>query len=172
MLKMKGKFLFNENRGTSIVELLVIMAVLAVLVGISTNLTAYLSGKQARQCAYKIEAAISEIRMETMSKSTGEKESVYLILENNGNLIYSKQMIKGKEHSDLVGEKVTLRVGDGRGTFQEVTSGEQIPIYFNRATGALLKESEPYAAFEIQQGRVIYSVTIEPVTGRVNCERK
>lgn len=171
---MKGKYRNwnKDHRGTSIVELLVIMAIVAVLVGMSTNLTGYLSGKQARQCAYKLEAAISEIRVETMSKSNGEKESVYLLIQNEEDMIYTKRIIRGKEQRDLVGEKVIVRMLGNNELVSDLSKGVEVPIYFNRATGALLEDSLPYSVMEIQQGRVVYLLTIEPTTGHVSCERK
>lgn len=163
----------RDNRGTSIVELLVIMAILAILVGMVANLFGYLNGKQAKQCAYKLEAALSEIRMETMSKSDGEKESVYFVLENNDGQILAKNKIKENTSSDMIGEKVIITVKDAAGaTIGELSDGNAVIIYFNRATGALLEESEKYATFEINQGKVTYVVGIEPTTGRISCERK
>lgn len=170
--KNRGLFV-RDNRGTSIVELLVIMAIMAILVGMVTNLFGYLNGKEAKQCAYKLEAAISEIRMETMSKSDGEKESVYLVLENRNDQIYAGRSIRSDVTSDLIGEKVVITVKDASGNeIGVLTDGKAVPIYFNRATGALLEESEKYAAFEVTQGKVTYVVKIEPTTGRISNERK
>lgn len=170
--KERGLF-FRDDRGTSIVELLVIMAIMAILVGMVANLFGYLNGKQAKECAYKLEAALSEIRMETMSKSDGEKESVFFVLENNAGRIFAKTKVNDVTSSDVIGEKVIITVKDETGiTTGELSEGSAIIIYFNRATGALMEESEKYAVIEINQGNVTYVVKIEPTTGRTSCDRR
>lgn len=173
MNRKSRRFSFQDNRGMSIVELLVIIAIMAIAVGMIANLFGYMNGKQAKQCAYKLEAALSEIRMETMSKSNGEKEDVYFVLENKESQIYAARKIKDEVSKDLIGEKVIITVKDVTGNITgELTEGTAVPVYFNRATGALDKDSAGYAVFEITQGNVTYVVGIEPTTGRVSSERK
>ena len=162
----------NKNRGTTLVELLVVIAIMTVLIGSVVNLRGYLNGKQARQCAYKLEAALSEIRMETMSKSTGEKESVYLNLENNNGDIYAKQWIKGNEKSDLIGEQVAVQVTDTKGQVKTLENGGTVSFYFDRATGGVLEEATQYIVIEISQGTSTYIVEMEPVTGNIECRKK
>ena len=87
------RIITEDSRGVTIVEFLVIIAIMLIVTGSVMNLGGYLNGKQARQCAYKLEAALSEIRVETMSKSNGELESVYLSIENQEGRIYAKQVI-------------------------------------------------------------------------------
>lgn len=172
-MKKNSKILFwKENKGTTLVELLVIIAIMVIVTGSVLNLRGYLNGKQARQCAYKLEAALSEIRMETMSKSNGEKESVYFIIENNNGEIFAKQKIKESEKSDLIGQEVTVRVIDNKGLEKELKSGGTVSIYFDRATGGLHKEADLYTVIEISQGATTYIVEIEPVTGNIECRKK
>ena len=171
MKKNNKKFFLQDNSGVSIVELLVIIAIVAILSGAAVNLFGYLNGKQARQCAYKLEAAISEIRMETMSKSDGEPDSVYLEVVNEDDKIYAKRMIKGTEAKDLIGEKVSVFAIDTTGAENMISSGTYVRVFFNRATGALLKEAA-HPQFKIVQGNTTYIVAIEPTTGRISCERQ
>ncbi|MBR5596411.1 MAG: prepilin-type N-terminal cleavage/methylation domain-containing protein [Lachnospiraceae bacterium] len=171
MKKNKKEFFLQDNQGMSIVELLVIIAIVAVLTGVAVNLFGYMNGKQARQCAYKLEAAISEIRMETMSKSNGELDNVYLKIVNENDKIYAVRMIKGTEAKDVIGEKVTVIAIDTTGGESTISSGSFVPIFFNRATGALLAESM-YPKFRITQGNTNYVVEVEPTTGRITCERQ
>lgn len=172
MKKYHINLFLKENRGATLVELLVVIAIMTILIGSVVNLGGYLNGKQARQCAYKIEAALSEIRMETLSKSTGEKESVYLDLENSNGDIYAKQWIKGTSKSDLIGEQVTIQVTDTKGQTKSLENGTAVSFYFDRATGGLLEETTQYTIIEISQGAVTYVVEMEPVTGNIECRKK
>ena len=171
MKKNKENIYLQDNKGMSIVEILVIIAIVAVLSGVAVNLFGYMNGKQARQCAYKLEAAISEIRMETMSKSTGEPDSVYLEIINEGGSIYAKRMIKGTETKDLIGEKVSVTAYDTNAQVIQLDENQYGRVYFNRATGALEKVAT-CSKFVIIQGNTTYVVEIEPTTGRISCEKQ
>ena len=83
----------NDNRGMSIIEIVIILAMMAVLLGFMTNIVGYLSGKQARECAYKIDASLAGIRMDTMSKSTGGND-VFLTLEKIANPPFCMYVIR------------------------------------------------------------------------------
>ena len=172
---MKNKtfqFMAKDHKGITMVELMVIVAIMLVVTGSVINMGGYLNGKQARQCAYKLEAALSEIRTETISKSTGELESVYFVLENREGEIFAKQIIKGNERSDLIGEQVEVVVTDSTGISSLLESGSSAAIYFDRATGGLSEQAVQYTQIEISQGITTYVVEIEAQTGNVQCEKK
>lgn len=173
-MKKKNTYKFNfiDNQGTSIIELIVVIAIMAVLLGTATNIVGYLSGKQAKQCAYKMDAMLSESRMETMSKSTGEKESVYLAFKNEGGKIYAVQTIKGNETSALIGSGVTIKAKDVKGNETSLLDGASINVYFNRATGALYDEIGNYCEIRVSQGSTTYMVSIVPTTGKISYERE
>lgn len=163
---------FIDNSGTSIVELLAVIAIMAVLLGTATNIIGYLSGKQARQCAYKMDAILSETRMETMGKSTGEKDCVYLTIKNNDGKIYALQQIKDVQNSTLIGENVKIVATDIKGSEMELANGTSFNVYFNRSTGALYDEVGNYCKMRITQGRVTYVVSVIPTTGKISYERE
>ena len=167
----------KDNRGTSIIELLVVMAIMGIFIGTATNITGMLSGKQAKQCAYKLESALSEIRMETMSKSTGIKDSntgvldVYLTLNiNSDGEVCVERNIKGKTKEDVIGKNVTVNASKSSGSSIELAEGTDVNVYFERSTGALHEDAE-YCEFQIMQGNVIYVVKIVPATGKISYER-
>ena len=173
-MKKKSTYQFNfiDNQGTSMIELLVVMAIMAVLLGTATNIVGYLSGKQAKQCAYKMDAILSETRMETMSKSTGEKDSVYITIKNENGKIYAVQKIKDNEKSTLLGNSVKIVARDMQGSEMELGNGTSFKVYFNRATGALYDEANNYCEMRISQGKTTYVVAIEPTTGKIFNERE
>ena len=166
------QFNFIDNRGMSMIELLAVIAIMAVLLGTATNIVGYLSGKQARQCAYKMDSILTETRMETMGKSTGEKESVYLTIKNDNGKIYAVQNIKSDEKSTLIGNSVKIVAKDVKGSEMELSNGTYFNVYFNRATGALYDEAYNYCEMRISQGKHTYVVSIVPTTGKISNERE
>lgn len=161
----------RDNRGMSIIEVIIILAMMAVLLGFMTNIIGYLSGKQARECAYKLDASLAGIRMDTMSKSTGGND-VFLTLEKRNGQFFVIRNIKGTEKQELVGgEQLTVKAIDAKGNEVEINDSNSITFYFNRETGGLQKDTDWYERIIITQGRVTYEVTIEPVTGKFSYTR-
>lgn len=161
----------RDNRGTSIIELMVIIAILAILLGMMLNITGYLNGKQARECAYKVDAALAKIRMETMSKSTGT-EDVFLTLKQKDGKLYAVSRIKGEVAEEVVGNgKVSGKAITIDQNTVELDGTHEVSIYFNRATGALSKNQTRYIRLEFTQGTVTYKVEIEPLTGKISYGR-
>ncbi len=161
----------RDNRGMSIIEIVIVLAMMAVLLGFMTNIVGYLSGRQAKECAYKIDSSLAGIRMDTMSKSTGGKD-VFLTIEKKDGGIYAIRNVKGMEEQDLIaGGQVTVKAVDSNGNEVEIDSSNTITFYFNRETGGLQKDTVWYERIVVTQGRVTYEVTIEPVTGKFSYTR-
>lgn len=170
MKAQKGRFI--DERGTSMVELIAIMAILAILLGASGNALGYLNGKEAQQCAYKTEAVLSEIRMETMSKSSGEKESVYARLQKDGDQITVIRKIWEEEKKDRIGKNVVVTVKEIGGNEWKLEDGDGVNIYFQRSTGALYDDAGNICQIKVSQGRNSFVVKIEPTTGKISYERE
>lgn len=161
----------KDNHGTTIIEVIVVMAILAIFVAGTTNIVGRLRGKQANQCAYKMEAVLSEIRTETMSKSNGDKESVYLTIANEDGSIYAELKIRDDTNRHLLGKDVTVKAYPKVGAAKTLVEGSKVQVYFERSTGALYSDNNNYCKFEIKQGNVTYVVNIIPETGKISYER-
>lgn len=161
----------QDNRGMSLVELIVVIAILSVLVSAGVNITGFMNGKHARECAYKIDAALANVRMETMSKSTGGND-VFLTLKQEGGEFYGILNVKGAEKKEKLGSnrvQITAYVDDSDTGADVDETG--ITFYFDRATGAVKKDAVRYRRIQVTQGAVVYEVTIEPATGKFSYER-
>ncbi len=167
-----GKAKSLDNRGTSLIELMVVMAILAVLAGGMVSIMGFLNGKEAKQCAYKMKSALDCARVETMSKSNGEKESVYLTFQNIEGQIYAVQKKKDSEKKELVGKNVTITAQDVKGTEILLENGSSISVYFKRTTGALYDEADNFCKMQVSQGKVTYVVNVDAATGRISYERE
>ena len=74
----------NNNRGFSLVELIVVVAIGAILIGASILSIASISGTAAKQCARNIESILNKTKVTTMGKDTaantvtiGEEADLY-----------------------------------------------------------------------------------------------
>lgn len=162
----------QDNRGLSLVELIVVIALLAVISTAGVNITGYLNGKQARECAYKIDTALANVRIETMSKSTGN-DDVYLTLQKENGEFYGIFSVKGDIRKERLGSnKVSITAYDMDDIEYVLEEGREITFYFDRATGALKKDKIRYKRIQVTQGNVVYEVSIEPTTGKFSYERK
>ena len=162
----------RDNRGVSIIEMVIIMAILFTLLGGMINIAGVMSGKQARECTHKMNAALASIRTETMSKSTGDKDVSLTITKKNGS-IYAVRKVKDSIKEDIIGDgkvKVSAYVSEEKVMDLE-TEGAEIIFYFNRETGGLQADAIQYDEIVIEQGRVAYKVSIVPVTGKFSYTR-
>ncbi len=147
---LKSKFSKN-NKGYSLVELIVVIAIIAVLgVGATWSIILVFSAN-AKTCANDIVGAISECKIETMSKGQGSvKLKIYR--DGAGGTIYSELLFKdasgdwsfknGTPETGYAGERE--KVGASRCSVGTSDGADDIPtsrdtaweIYFNRSTGS------------------------------------
>ena len=161
----------KDNRGVSIIEMVIIMAMLFALLGGMINIAGVMSGKQARECTHKIVAALASIRTETMSKSTGNND-VSLTIKKNDGKIYVIRDVKDTTKEDIIGSGKLEIIAYVSGQEEDnLEKGDSIVFYFDRETGGLKKDTTQYDEILIKQGRVCYKVSIVPVTGKFSYTR-
>ena len=163
----------QDNRGTTLIELIVVIAIMAVLAGILINTTGFLTGKKAKDCAYRIIDAMSQVRNETMGKSKGGND-ISLAIVQQGDEIYGRMDFKGTVSEVLLGKSGLMVVGyDSDGNQLPVEGSNELVYSFDRATGGLYdrKRISYYTTIVITEGNVSWRVTIEPITGRTAYER-
>ena len=137
-------------------ELIVVIAIIAVLgIGATWSIILVFSAN-AKTCANDIVGAISECKIETMSKGQG---SVKLLLyrDGAGGTIYSELLFKDAsgnwtfkngQAEDTAGERE--KIGASRCSVGTTDGGDEIPtdrdhawvICFNRATGAFMVSAD------------------------------
>lgn len=61
----------RDNRGFSLVELIIIIAIMAILIGVLAASISRISGYRAKECRTKIVSSLENGRMLTLSKSKG-----------------------------------------------------------------------------------------------------
>lgn len=77
----------NDNKGFSLVELIVIVAIMAILLGVLAANISRISGYRAKECRTKVISSLENGRLMTLSKSRGGSSLVstktYLVFVRN-----------------------------------------------------------------------------------------
>lgn len=171
----------KNNKGYSLIELIVVIAIMMVLTGVVTMSYQVVSGYYAKQCAKNVEAQMNRVQILNMAKKTTMLEigqdttgDYYAkVIENAGT---SKEHIEKKQ----IGRKslkITYSMDDKDSSEYELKEGlasNPITIQFSRSTGELLLKDKSDNSIGchriwIQQnaGGKCYTVTVNSLTGKV-----
>ena len=175
--------LTNNNRGFSLVELVIVIAIIAV-VGLGATLSIILIfSANAKTCANDILGAIAECKIETMSKGQGNVK-LLLYRDGAGGTVYSELQIrdnasaawetKGGEREKIGASKCTVTSGGAEIPTDQ--SGAWV-ICYNRSTGAFVEAGDGAAGeattqslldqgIEVQGGSKHYRIKLERLTGK------
>lgn len=175
----------KKNEGFTIVELIVVVAMLSIFIGIFAVNIGRITGYNAKECYKKISSAITENKIETLSKAK-ETGDIYLQIYLNPadrNKIYARTVRNGKsatkQYTDVTklakrtGITISYELKNGSSvTTKTVTATNPLNICFNRSTGALVDPDDSYNVSKLQKiivksGSYEYSIDIVPATGKV-----
>lgn len=125
----------KDNRGFSLIELIIVLAILAVLtLGVSYGV-GLLTDKPAEQCATKLQSYITDCRVTTMGKL-----SAVLYLYMDGDRLMVKKNIDGTETVTSLGSGVAVSyrvTGDAADSYRTLGGASSpLVISFNRSSGA------------------------------------
>ena len=158
----------RNNRGFSLVELIVVVAILGACVGLITASISTVSSSQARKCAASLDAALSRCRVAAMSRAG----TVSLTLSADGDgVVTVKQSEKNGETvtetaSDQVGTSrcaVSYQVKDE--TDAKALDAAGITLSFDRDTGAFVFSGSAITSITVSGGGRSYVITLDALTG-------
>ena len=171
----------KNNKGLSLVEIIIVVAIMSAMIGITGYGISMISGKPAEECAQKLCSAIQHARTMTMGKSktsmilrrdsngmVSVKEVSEKLLDNDGNLEIEEREI-------IVGEKavtVTCYMTDGSSI--EIAGSNTLEIVFDRGSGAIRTtkvngtDSVPCTKITVAKANKSKDIVIVPVTGKVS----
>ncbi len=150
----------RDNRGLSLVELVIVIAILAVLSGAVIASLGIVSNARTKQCINSIQTAIGKSRITTM----GKKNTTLRIYENNGK-VWADETADGNVTTTEMGNSgIGLTFTDSAGTTTSITSAD-MNIVFDRSSG-VVKSSNFVSA---QAGS--YQVVVVPETGKSYVQR-
>jgi prepilin-type N-terminal cleavage/methylation domain-containing protein len=156
-----------NNKGVSLVELIVVMAIMSVLVGTVSYGISFSSGKQAEECARKLVSKLESMRTSSMGKYEIIGELSYD--ESRGYVF--KETVKNNEADTgtttetVIGEKnVKVYYGDGESE-TELTASDTITFQFSRSTSEL---SQGCTNLKITKANKTMYIEIVKLTGKVS----
>jgi type II secretory pathway pseudopilin PulG len=159
----------RDNRGISLVEIVVVLAIMAVAGGAMLIGIGMISGKPAQKCAQKIVYSLERHRTTAMGKVDA---SYTLKAEANG--IYLYEYIKSSDAAGTtnvmpVGEKTVTVTYTCGGVVKDLAS-EPLTLQFERGSGGFVKQSDGSYCTEIKVSKagVEYVIELVPLTGKVH----
>lgn len=183
-----------DNKGFSLVELIIVIGIMGVLVGGSVNMIAYIQLGNVKKCANMINTHIGEVRADALSQA----ESPYLLIYSCDTGIYAyktnlatteeqDQLLDGSVGERLTNQKVTIKFQDEAGTehtladASSVKAGDLadathaahnqvIAIRFKKSTGAFSDSVPFYSLLKITSTSREYKLNMIKETGRYYIE--
>lgn len=162
----------KNNKGFSLVELIVVIAIMAVLMAAIITYIGTLGTAQAKKCANGIVTGFSQTKVCAMSRSSA---SMVVYSNDDGVFLLTKQGSNERiEKIGSTGAVVEYRTVRDASSFTPVgnSAATGVKIEFDRASGACKKMvSGNYCyGFKITCGKTTYIVNIEPLTGRATIQ--
>lgn len=177
----------RNNRGFSLIEIILVIAILGLLSGVSVNAFNHVKFANTKKCAALIDKAMDEVRMDTLSKS----EKPYLYVYNYNSVYYLKiskdAALTPGSGLDGSGRKIgnqeltisyeTILSSISTAT-DDLNSGDFIRLSYKRGTGAFEGTDDtcsgscmtapcPFHPDKIMiSGNQSYTINIARLTGR------
>lgn len=136
----------NDNRGFSLVELIIVIAILSVMAGVVGYGFSMSNGKPAEECARKLTAVISNARTDTI----GKYKNVITVCRKDGKLMVTEEILVRIEddgtrvrtsRSSTVGmDSVELAYKIGAGGYQVLDDTDAVQLRFDAGSGAVKEE--------------------------------
>ena len=163
----------KKNGGFSIVELVIVVAIIGILIAVGMGSISYNQRLKAQECAEKITALIEECKLISTSKY-----ETSLIIQNNGSgEIEAVESIKpsaeesASQTISIVGDtSVTISYETTSGGTGNLSEGGSFTINFDRVTGAFDTKNDNIAVIYVEKGGVTKTITLESKTGKVSIE--
>ena len=149
----------KNNKGFTLVELIVVIAIMAVLTGFIITGIGLLSTLSSRQCARQLKQSIGQARIETMGKDS--TDNCYYLEE-------TKTVTETGETSvttDKVGSgRITITGKDAGGSDYTISTGHDITLSFKRSTGGF---DDYVKTIVVSSGGRDHELKLMKITGRV-----
>lgn len=170
----------KNNKGYSLVELIVVIAIIALLSGTAFLSISIIFGASAKTCANDIKEVLAENKVTAMGKSEAKVE---IYRDATDNCIYAEQRIKEggvwkTEKVEKIGNSrvyVSYKPDGGAETELKVGKENALQLCFDRSNGSFSTKSDDCILCEeiyIKGGSRSYVLTLIELTGKVELDLK
>lgn len=172
-----------NNKAFSLIELIVVIAIMAVLAGVSALGIGLVTGKPAESCANKLVTAVQSNRMTAMGKLDAHIE-----IYENATGIWVKEVVAEVGEPDRVtttrigdrGVKVEYRItGDAEGSWRPLgDESNPLILRFDRSSGAFHDlslmgtsyEGKYCLAIRCSKAHTVMNIKLTYLTGKIALE--
>lgn len=165
----------KDNRGLSLVEVVIVITILAILGALMTAGISAAVSKPADECANKMVAAFNNARVTTMGK-----QSISLTIYEQDNCVYLKKEIVTKAGDTPHVETSKIGAKDVEVTYKLEGESSEVPlngnpmiVTFSRSTGGFNEQPTSNKYIEeiiITKGNKTRTLKLEYLTGKVVLE--
>lgn len=173
----------KNNKGMTLIEIIIVLAVISILSVTALSGINYIKYGNTKKCAYKIDAALDQVRMQVMSKADKE----YLYIYQYKNYYYMKESTRNTPTSTLLDDSGTKLGNKQIELYYRTTSMSSaapdkaigsyandtyIRLSFKKSSGSFITMTEGgtdyYNEIKIKDGNGIlkYTVTLIQTTGK------
>ena len=175
----------EDNKGFSLVEILVCLAIIGVFLSFLFMNTGVINNYNTKEAAKKLNSSILNCRMYALSKSVGgarlpdangafvsNSTDVYLKVYQKSDKSYICDLYVNNsllESKTLSTKKIKISYTDSAGVAHDVTNTESIMIGYNRSNGAFLPMSDGttyVSEINVLGATVTYNMKLYSKTGK------
>lgn len=156
-----------DNSGYSLIELIIVMAIIAVLLTTVVFSITMVFSANAKACANDIQRAITDCKVTTMGKAEAYME-IYRDTDEN---IYSQMFVvengstEAMDPEKLGPARVAVSYKKNDGSEEELTAGgAKLKIAFDRASGSFTADT--CTSIKVKGGTKHYEITLIRLTGK------
>ncbi len=159
-----------KNRGFSLIELIVVIAIMAVALTVGGYALSAISLANAKNCATEIKTSLEKTRMQACSTDKGTTHATLsLYRDSNGKVVIDKSYEGTTKEIGGRAVKVEYRMkGDGTDYIPLGTTA--ITFGFNRSTGGFTDPDNLVENIRITSGGKTYILTCYGLTGKIKME--
>lgn len=160
----------SRNKGFSLVEFIVVVAILAVLGLISAYGVRLLTSRPVDECAKKIQIALEGNRVTTMGKLSAYVE---FYLDDDNNVVMKEYINSNPQKEVVIGQNVvTVECVMADGSKLSLSKTTPVVVQFDRSSGSVKPDAsgQLVKSFIVSRGDKKLTVNIDSLTGRVDVE--
>jgi len=159
----------NKNKGFSLIELIIVIAILGIVAVGSVIGFGMVNGRPADQCARSLRMALTNHRLSTMGKDSAFLE---IYRQSDGSIWVYENLDGVETRTKLCGSGVDFEIHKNDGTMDTLPAGgAHITISFNRHNGSF-NLGQNIHHLRISKASHIYNLRFYNLTGKVELTRE
>ena len=156
----------ENNKGLSLVEIIIVIAIMSIIGGALFLTTAVATDKHVTSSGEKVVSSLEQTRNLAMGKQSGW----IIIRMAPGDYMYCQMYVDGQPYGDEVSighSGLTITITEADGTSYNLESKTDIKIEFSRSNGSV-SNTPVIKEIKITNGRKTVTVSIDKFTGRIS----